>query len=257
MVSPIENLRNQEAQIESSSRYNEFKEGGSAFRPWSPAAARGSVPLGWQSFFVKQKSNEQVNKKMSALSGNRLYPNHSSCGCCPTSPLYMNCRQCKTAAQAGCPSSVNIYHNDRHGDSDIKPKLDLGVNPNSCNCEQCKKNISNINELESSFDDIIKNCTSGEMKLTTSSRDLAQLLSSEIKRLNISQDDKIREISVSKQRLQTELHLIKMESQKKLKEARDTKAHVEQELETLHRERQKVSLPFFIIILLISCVFYS
>lgn len=252
MVSPIENLRNQEAQ-ESSSRYSDFKEGGSAFRPWSPAtSSRGSSSR----FSINKSSSDQGSKKVSSISGNsRLYSsNHSSCGGCPTSPLYMNCRQCKTAAQAGCSSSV--YH-DRHGDSDIKPKLEYGSSKsNSCNCEQCHKNITNISELEGSFDEIIKNCTSNEMKLTTSSRDLAQILSCEIKRLNISQDDKIREISVSKQRLQTELHLVKMESQKKLKEARETKAHVEQELETLHRERQKVSLIsfFYTIFKRLNCI---
>ena len=100
----------------------------------------------------------------------------------------MNCNQCKTAAHAGCSSG---YHHDRHGESDVKTKFEAG-NSSNCNCEQCKKNIANIVELENSFHDIIKNYTSTDQKLTTSSRDLAQLLSSEIKRLNISQDEKIR-----------------------------------------------------------------
>lgn len=227
MVSPIENLRNQEAQIESSSRYSDIKEGGSAFRPWSPANTR------------RTDSRFSIdNRDQGSQKHNRLYQNQSqnhSCGCCPTSPLYMNCQQCKTAAQVGC-SSGNVYHSDRHshGDSDLKKKLD-----SNCNCEQCKRNISHIEDLEKSFDEIIKTYTSTENKLTTTSRDLAQLLSCEIKRLNISQDEKIREMSVGKQRLQTELHLVKMESQKKLKDSQDTRVHAEQELETLHRERQK------------------
>jgi len=238
MVSPIENLRNQEAQESSSSRYSNLKEGGSAFRPWSPATSRTSSRS--DSRYLTSKFEENSQKH---ANNNRLYNNHSnhnqhnhgtSCGCCPTSPLYMNCQQCKTAAHAGCSTG---YH-DRHVDSDVKTKFEAG-NSSNCNCEQCKKNIANLIELENSFYDIIKNYTSTDQKLTTNSRDLAQLLSSEIKRLNISQDEKIREMSVSKQRLQTELHLVKMESEKKLKDSRDTKAHAEQELETLHRERQK------------------
>ena len=115
--------------------------------------------------------------------------------------------------------------------------------------------------LETSVEDIIKNFTSKDMKLTTSTKDLARFLSSAIKQLHISQEDKVREMSVNNQRLQTELHLVKLESQKKLCEARDTKAHVEQELETLYRERQKVlpicffvsEVDYFISKLILAC----
>ena len=71
-------------------------------------------------------------------------------------------------------------------------------------------------------------------------RDLAKILADELKKLSLTNDDKVQQISISNQRLQTELQLVKIESSKRLAEVRDSKAHVEQELEMLHRERQKV-----------------
>ena len=247
LVSPIENLRNQE------SKYD--PEGSSAFHPWSPKPTRLSGSRRNDNSHSQQSGRflfpnaAECSKIHPFSNGSRLYT--SGCGCGPTPP-YMNCQQCKSAAQAGCTTGLHMLAQkaaERPTDEDIKPKLEI-MAPNMCACEQCKHSCKYHHEtdLERSFDDIIGNFTSKDRHLTTSTRELARLLTTEIKRLNISQEDKIREYSVSNQRLQTELHLVKMESQKKLNDARDTKVHVEQELETLHRERQKVGENQFNII---------
>ena len=100
--------------------------------------------------------------------------------------------------------------------------------------------------MEGSIEKVLRNFTNKENQLTTSSRDLAKLLSNELKKLSLTNDEKVREFSINNQRLQTELQLVKMESSKRLAEARDSKAHAEQELELLHRERQKVYPNFYL-----------
>jgi len=216
MVSPIENLRNREQAASSSTSSASV----SAFRPWSPPPPSSSL----SSKYMLNSSNSRFT-----------FPNNSGQSMhdrtrdnCPVSPVYLNCKQCKDAAHATCPSGI-------HNRPDyIKEK---GQNGN-CNCPDCQK-FSNAT-LEGSIEKILRNFTTNENQLTTSSRDLAKLLSNELKKLSLTNDEKVREISINNQRLQTELQLVKIESNKRLAEARDTKAHVEQELELLHRERQKV-----------------
>lgn len=243
MISPIEHLRNQEARLESASKYPEtgHKETGSAFRPWSPNLSRSLVSKRGESshhqsshFLFPSSKNEAGGNRIHPFSNKSgLYSGHSGCSCCPTAPMYMNCQQCKNASHSSSALNMTSRKGNERTCEDVKPKLE----PNTCSCDQCKTH--DIDNLELSFENVIKNFTSKDMILTTTTRDLAHILSLELKRLNISQDEEIREISISNQRLQTELHLVKMESQKKLNDARETKVHIEQELETLHRDRQK------------------
>ena len=255
MVSPIEVLRNQE---EIKYKENEKKDCTSAFRPWSPSPASS----GFSKRFETLNSPDHFkypNNNIDSFSGSNFSgPNNSNkhlanCGCGPAAPHYMNCNQCRSAAHSNCSSNLHILAqkaSERPCEGiPTKGSFDKNIATKTCSCEQC--NHKNTDMLETSVEDIIKNFTSKDMKLTTSTKDLARFLSSAIKQLHISQEDKVREMSVNNQRLQTELHLVKLESQKKLCEARDTKAHVEQELETLYRERQKVLPICFVFLKLI------
>lgn len=219
LVSPIENLRNREAASSAS-----------AFRPWSPNNGSASYSSSYTKSYNRFTFPNSGPSHHSELPHNRDN--------CPNSPVYLNCRQCKTVAQATCPSGLHI--GAHHDYSDLKREPGLTSN-HSCGCSSCKHGqySTKSDSLEGSIEEVIRNFTNKDNKLTTSSNDLAKLLSNELKRLSIVNDEKVREISISNQRLQTELHLVKMESATKLAEARDTKANVEQELEVLHRERQK------------------
>ena len=137
----------------------------------------------------------------------------------PLSPVYMNCKQCNSASHALCSGKHTRREKEVHG---------------SCSCSECK------NSVEGSLENILRTFTNQDNRLTTEPRDLAKILADELKKLSLTNDDKVQQISISNQRLQTELQLVKIESSKRLAEVRDSKAHVEQELEMLHRERQKV-----------------
>ncbi|XP_066922706.1 ski oncogene-like [Clytia hemisphaerica] len=191
MVSPIENLRNREA--------------ASAFRPWSPSPNSSKYPNSSHSKFqfpVPQKPSNRCDS-------------HENL---PLSPVYMNCKQCKTAADA-CNRGGSRNDNEQN-----------------CNCKDCTRNKDSV---EGSIQMILQDFTNKDNRLTTDPKDLAKVLANELKKLSLNNEEKVKEIAISNQRLQTELQLVKIESSKKLSEAKDTKMHIEQELELLHRERHK------------------
>jgi Skp family chaperone for outer membrane proteins len=124
---------------------------------------------------------------------------------------------------------------------DIKPKIEQ----RDCSCEQCRhpiyssRDASGCESVETCVEEVLMKCLTPDLKLATGPRELVSLLASEMKRLTVKNEDKMREISMTNQRLQTEMHLMKSEYSKKLTDAIDTKAHLEQELEVVQRERQK------------------
>ena len=89
------------------------------------------------------------------------------------------------------------------------------------------------------MEELLRTCVGSESKLNTSVDKLAQLIATEFQRMSLGQEDKMRELPISNQRLQTELHLIKTEFTSKLNDDCDTKQHLEQELELSRRERRK------------------
>ena len=86
------------------------------------------------------------------------------------------------------------------------------------------------------MEELLRTCVCSDSKLNTSVDKLAQLIAAEFQRMSLGQEDKMRELSISNQRLQTELHLIKTEFTSKLNDANQ---HLEQELELNRRERRK------------------
>jgi len=243
VISPIETLRN----LEEATVKPERRESTSAFHPWSPKPSRANSSSSRiyenqskSTDLFRYPANSDAHLYNAALANkSKMNQQRATCGCIPSSPLYSECQQCRNAAHSTCSSSLHLLAQKASERPCEENMSRHNVNKNNCSCDQCKQAKPPGSSLENSVEDIINNFTSIDMKLTTSAKDLAKLLSSAIKQLHISQEDKVREIAISNQRLQTELHLFKLESQKKLCEARDTKAHVEQELETLHRERQK------------------
>ena len=129
------------------------------------------------------------------------------------------------------------------GDMDVKPKVEPGMT-SSCACEQCKRahrDSLHRDSLEGCVEDILRNFTA-DLKLTTSTQEIARVLAVEMRQLSLGHSEELREQTVNNQRLQTEIHLVKTEYTKKLNEALDAKAHLEQELEIVQRERQKVNI---------------
>ena len=176
----------------------------SAFRPWSPSNSSSST-----------RFSKSYNDKFTFPASKHGEHRDTS----PLSPVYMNCKQCNSASHALCSGKHTRREKEVHG---------------SCSCAECK------NSVEGSLENILRTFTNQDNRLTTEPRDLAKILADELKKLSLTNDDKVQQISISNQRLQTELQLVKIESSKRLAEVRDSKAHVEQELEMLHRERQKV-----------------
>lgn len=188
----------------------------SAFRPWSPKVVASSS----SSRFSKTHNDKFTfpNSKHCEHRDNSLI-----------SPVYMNCQQCSTASNALCGKHSRKEKNT------------------TCSCSECKKSV------EGSLEGILRNfITSPDNRLTTDPHDLAKILADELKKLSLTNDEKITQMSINNQRLQTELQLVKIESAKRLGEVRDSKANVEQELEMLHRERQKVLIVIIFCQLLFS-----
>ena len=209
LVSPIENHRTKQAASSASAS------SGSAFRPWSPSNSSSRFSKCYDKFtFPSSKHGESRDNY-------------------PTSPVYLNCKQCNSASHALCSGK----HTRREKEIHV-----------SCSCNECK------NSVEGSLEKILQTFTSQDNRLTTEPRDLAKILTDELKKLSLTNDERVQQISISNQRLQTELQLVKIESSKRLAEVRDSKAHVEQELEMLHRERQKVSKSYS---LLFNCEFQT
>ena len=179
----------------------------SAFRPWSPPSSSNS----------SSRFSKSYNDKFTFPTSKHVENRDNS----PLSPVYMNCKQCNSASHALCSGKHTRREKEFHA---------------SCSCAECK------NSVEGSVENILRTFTNQDNRLTTEPRDLAKILADELKKLSLTNDDKVQQMSISNQRLQTELQLVKIESSKRLAEVRDSKAHVEQELEMLHRERQKVFL---------------
>lgn len=293
LVSPIETLRSSEEKKTNSSSGSQRS---SAFHPWSPTPQRRESSLrpnesatnsSSARFIYEQKSGGLQQQPPKHYTSHTPYaastPQHS-CGCSNnngstnlltgSSPHYMGCQQCKTAAAATGSSGLNTNNctglamlaqkaseipggaSGQHQHvGDIKPKLEPGISTsNSCACDSCAHSQQHIrgggngpvhhlggehHSMERGIEDMLRSYISPQDNtLNTSIDALAATIASEFKRLTISQEDKLREFSVSNQRLQTELHLIKTEFTSKLNEACDTKAHLEQELELSRRERK-------------------
>lgn len=271
--SPIETLRiDREARLSSSdtdssegrpSSANDIKDTSrqSAFHPWSPThkvpAQRREIETPNQTRFIfpsgsKERDSISAKPKPSHNYGNRgnFHPTsnlavvHAQCGCpapLGSSPLYLSCQQCKNAAAASCNGLQLLAQKaSERPDERDKPIVESG-NQGSCTagCELCQSHRSGGNDsLEGTVENILRKYMSSEVKQPNIS-DVSRLLASELKKLHLSEEDKVRELTLQNQRLQAELHLMKMNYEKKFAESLETKRRVEQELEIVQREHQK------------------
>lgn len=272
--SPIETLRiDREARLSSSdtdssegrpSSANEIKDTArqSAFHPWSPThkvtQPRREIEAPSQTRFIfpsgsKDRDNISAKPKPSHSYPSRgnFHPTsnlavvHAQCGCpapLGSSPLYLSCQQCKNAAAASCNGLQLLAQkaSERPGERD-KQAVEGSSQGGSCpsGCELCQTQRSGGNDsLESTVKNILRKYMSSEVKQPNIS-DVSRILASELKKLHLSEEDKVRELALQNQRLQSELHLMKMNYEKKFAESLETKRRVEQELEIVQREHQK------------------
>ncbi len=273
--SPIETLRiDRESRLSSSDTESsegrpgspaDFKENRqSAFHPWSPThknlSTQRSVENPAQTRFIFPSGSKEGHHSMSAppkpprhsypsrgnfQSASNLAVVHAQCGCpgpLGTSPLYMSCQQCKNAAAASCTGLQLLAQkaSERPGERDSHGME--GANQASCSapgCEMCQsQRPHNPEPIESMVEGILRKYMSSEVK-QPNIRDVSHLLASELKRLHVSEEEKIRELSLQNQRMQAEMHIMKMNYEKKYADSLDTKRRVEQELEVVQREHQK------------------
>ena len=80
-----------------------------------------------------------------------------------------------------------------------------------CYCKLLYQCLRGEHGVERNMEELLRTCVGSESKLNTSVDKLAQLIATEFQRMSLGQEDKMRELPISNQRLQTELHLIKTE----------------------------------------------
>jgi len=271
--SPIETLRHdRETRLSSSdtessegrpSSASEIKDTArhSAFHPWSPThkvpQQRREIETPNQTRFIfpgQAKDRDNISTKpkpphsFPSRSSYHPSPNlavvHAQCGCpapLGSSPLYLSCQQCKNAAAASCSGLQLLAQkaSERPGERD-KHVIESGSHGRcSAGCDLChSQRTAGGDSLESTVENILRKYMSSEVKQPNIS-DVSRLLASELKKLHLSEEDKVRELTLQNQRMQAELHLMKMNYEKKFAESLETKRRVEQELEIVQREHQK------------------